>query len=120
MKLEITEKISLLWLIVMLNMIVADVLSAFIAFSDESILGLPDNAKVMMAVFALVINLPIAMIYFSRVLPRKQNRIANIVVAAVTILFVIGGGSALPHYFVIGAIEVMILATIIGMSWRWR
>lgn len=119
MKLAVTDKLSTLWLVVMLNMIVADVLSAFVAFTDSGVLGLPDNAKSMMAVFALVINLPIAMIYFSRVLPRKQNRVANIAIAIITIMFVIGGGSSLPHYYVIGAIEVLVLLAIISIAWRW-
>jgi hypothetical protein len=120
MKLAVREKLSLLWVVVILNMIVADVLSAFLAFDDPNILALPDNAKTMMAVFALIINLPIAMVYLSRTLPHKRCRTANIVVAAVTLLFVIGGGAALPHYFVIAGIELALLGSIIGTAWNWR
>lgn len=120
MKLGITEKLSTLWLVVMLNMLVADVLSAYVAFTDSAVLGLPNDVKTMMAIFALIINLPIAMIYASRVLPHKQNRMGNIVVAIITILFVIGGGSALPHYLVIASIEVVLLLAIIYIAWHWK
>lgn len=114
------ERLSTLWLLVMLNMILADVLSLFVALKDSSVLGIPDNVKPLMAVSAVIINLPILMIYFSKSLPYRKNKTANIIVAVVTMLFVVGGGSLLPHYLIIATIEVAILLSIIGTASKWR
>lgn len=59
------------------------------------------------------------MIYFSRVLPYKSNRLLNIIAGIFTILYVIGGASLLPHYIVIATIEVVVLVVIIVKSWKW-
>jgi hypothetical protein len=53
------------------------------------------------------------MIYFSRVLPYKPNRWVNIIAAIFTIIYVIGGGSATPHYIIVAGIEVIICLVII-------
>jgi len=117
---DIKSKLSTLWIMVMFNMILADVLSAFVAFEDKSVLGLPDDIKIFMAVAAVIINIPIFMIYLSKVLRHKLNRVSNIVAGVITILFVVGGASSLPHYLVIGTIEVLILCVIIFKSWTWK
>ena len=113
-------KLSTMWLVVMLNMILADVLSAFLAIQDPSLLSIPGDAKQMMAVSAVVINLPILMIYFSRTLPYKPNRIANILTSILTTLFIVGGGSLLPHYLIIALIEIVFLAAILVTAVRWK
>ncbi|MFT6967230.1 MAG: hypothetical protein ACJAT1_002459, partial [Marivirga sp.] len=38
------------------------------------------------------------MVYFSRSLPYKTNRILNIIAGLITTVFVVGGGSLAPHY----------------------
>jgi hypothetical protein len=72
-----------------------------------------------MAVAAVITNIPILMIYFSRSLSYKANRILNIIASCITILFVIGGGSLLPHYVICASIEVVILIIIIRTAWKW-
>ncbi len=113
-----TSKLSTLWLLVVLNIILADILSAFIAFGDKSVLAIIGDPKIMMAIAAIILNLPIAMIFLSKNLPDKLNRIANIVVAALTMAFIVGAGSSLPHYIIIEIIEVIILLTIIYTAWK--
>lgn len=113
-------KLSTLWIVVMFNMLLADVLSAFLAFNDPSVLNIPGDAKTMMAVSAAVINLPILMIYFSRSLSYRKNRITNLVVSIVTALFVVGGGSSLPHYLFIATVEIVCLAIIFLAALQWK
>jgi hypothetical protein len=69
---------------------------------------------------AVIMEIAIVMIALALVLPYRLNRWANIVVAVLMIVFVIGGGSTYPHYIFIAAVEVISLLLIIGIAWRWR
>ncbi|MCP4438351.1 MAG: hypothetical protein GY810_05350, partial [Aureispira sp.] len=55
-----------------------------------------------------------------RVLKYKVNRLANIVAAIFTIIYVIGGASLTPHYIIIATIEVILLLLIIFNAWKWK
>ncbi|MFT6138762.1 MAG: hypothetical protein ACJAUJ_001858, partial [Salibacteraceae bacterium] len=44
----------------------------------------------------------------------------NILAGFITIVFVIGGGSLMPHYIICASIEVIILIIIIIKAWRWE
>lgn len=112
------EKLSLLWIMIVANILLADILSTFIAFGDPGVIDIPGNPRIVMAVSAILLNIPILMIYMSRVLKSKLNRWLNIIAAIITLLFVIGGASGLPHYIVIAGIETVILAIIIKISWK--
>ena len=114
------SKLSVLWMVVLINMLFADVFSIMVELVDGGTLEIPGDVKTMMAIAAVVTNIPILMIYFSRSLPYKSNRIANIGSAIFTIIYVVGGGSLLPHYLIIGGIEVVILCIIIWLSWNWK
>jgi len=83
-------------------------------------LNIPGDVKTVMAIAAVVTNIPIMMIYLSRVLKYKSNRIVNIVAAILTIIYVIGGGDTSPHYIIIGTIEVLLLITIFVYSLKWK
>jgi hypothetical protein len=69
---------------------------------------------------AVIMESAIVMIALALVLPQRVNRWANILVAVLMIVFVIGGGSTYPHYIFIAAVEVIGLLLIIGIAWRWR
>lgn len=112
------ERLSLLWIMLVANVLLADILSAFVAFGDPSAIAIPGNPRIVMAISALLLNIPIVMIYLSRVLKSKMNRRLNIIAAIITLLFVLGGASSLPHYIVIASIETVILVTIIKTAWK--
>lgn len=113
-------KLSTLWIVVMLNLIFADILSIIVELVNKNTLGdIIGEVTTTMAVAAVLTNIPILMIYFSRVLSYKTNRILNIIAAILTMVYVIGGGSLLPHYLVCAGIEVIVLILIILTSWRW-
>lgn len=117
----IQEKISILWIVVMFNMIFADILSFMLPGFLNDILA--SNAplevtETILLVFALVLEVPIAMIFLSRVLKPNVNRWANIVASVITMAFVIGGGSLMLHYIFFASIEVIAMLFIIRYAWK--
>jgi len=117
---NIKIKLSTLWIVVMLNLIFADILSIMVQLVDQSALDIiGSDVQVTMAAAAIITNIPMLMIYFSRVLPHRINRSLNIIAAILTLLFVIGGGSTLPHYLICAGIEVLLLLFIIYSAYQW-
>ena len=113
-------KLSTLWIVVMMNLLFADVLSIFVELVNKNTLNdIIGEVTTTMAIAAVITNIPILMIYLSRSLKFKINRVLNIVAGIITILFVIGGGSLMPHYIICGSVEVIILIIIINTAWRW-
>jgi hypothetical protein len=87
--------LSTLWIVVMINMLKADILSLYIPGIHEEMaefLGATPVSQ-MMLVAAIMMEISIAMIFLSRVLKYKANRWANIIIGVITIVWVIGGGS---------------------------
>jgi hypothetical protein len=117
---DLTVKLSTLWIVVTLNMIFADIFSIMVELINKNTLEIPMEVQTAMAIAAVMTNIPILMMYFSRVLQPKINRWANMVAATFTIIFIIGGGSLTPHYLIIGSIEVVTLVIIWVNAWRWK
>ena len=74
----------------------------------------------LLLVFAILLEIPIAMIFVSRILKPVANRWANTVAAVVTAAFVIGGGTAYLHAVFFAAVEVACLALIVWSVWARR
>lgn len=113
---NVKMKLSTLWTSVMFIMVFADILS-FIrpgTFEEIAEQGITD---VQLLVFAVLIVIPIAMIFLSRVLKNNANRWANTIAAAITILWVIGGGTTYPHYIFFATMEVAAMLLIIRYAW---
>ena len=107
----------------MLNMAFADIL-AFITPGalQEMMTGSAGGLKItqgLLLVFAFLIEIPIIMIFLSRMLTRKINRMANITASVVTTAFVVGGGSLTAHYVFFAAVEVACMLAIVWMCIRW-
>jgi O-antigen/teichoic acid export membrane protein len=126
-KIDMETKLSTSWIVVMFYMVFIDVLSYAISFTDvqgagEEILKTAGTTPVstLMLAAAVMLMAPIAMIFFSRVLTQKVNRWANIIVGIITIVFVVGGYAAYPHYYLLGAAEVLFMLYIIWSAWKWR
>ncbi|MDR0749298.1 MAG: DUF6326 family protein [Tannerellaceae bacterium] len=114
-------KLSTLWIVVMINMIFADIFTIFVELTyKNTIEELPAEVKWVMAIAAIVTNVPILMIYLARVLPYKSNRLLNIIAAIFTIIYVVGGGSATPHYIIVASIEIIILLIIVVKALKWK
>lgn len=122
---QITKKIhprvslSTLWIIVSINMIFAHIFSVMIELEKGITPDVQGKVESVMIIAAIIINIPIAMIFLTRVLPYKAIRLVNIIVGFLTILYMIGSGSLTTYYIIIAAIEIFVLIMIIIISWQW-
>jgi hypothetical protein len=115
---DMKVKLSTLLIVVMFNMAFADILSFMMEYST-GITPEVEATQGLMLVAAIILEIPIAMIFLSRVLKYQANRWANIIAAAITIVFVIGGGSTYLHYILLAAVEVVFASLIIWYAWKW-
>lgn len=120
---DMRVRLSTLWVFVLFNMIFADIVGFMNPGVLESIVKGELEIEVtqeLLLVFSIMLEIPIAMVLLSRILSYRVNRWANIVAALITILFVVGGGSAYLSYFFFASIEVLTMLFIIAFAWRWR
>jgi hypothetical protein len=123
------ERLSLYWIFALLNYLYADVLALF-AFigSPATAPHLPQWALLGSAV---LMEIPIAMIVASRLLPFGANRVTNIVAGFVmtaingllTFVLPVANGAfrdpIYPAYVWFAAIETVCTVVIIWQAWRW-
>ena len=120
------SRLSTLWIVVMFNMAFADILSFYIPGKQEELAAFAGDTPIsqLMLGGAIMVEIPILMIFFSTVMSYTLNRWANIFVAILMIAFVVGpeiGNDAInPHYLFIGTIEVIFLLYILWTSWSWK
>jgi Family of unknown function (DUF6326) len=123
------ERLSLLWIFALLNYLYADVLALFdIVGSQDPAPHLPQWALLGSAV---LMEIPIAMIVASRLLPFRANRLANIIAGAIETLAVVSmqfvyplvSGAwheqMFPSYIFFGTIETVCTSVIIWQAWTW-
>ena len=117
-------RLSTLWTFVLVNMLFADIFSFMVPGALQEIAsGVVDGVHLtpgFLLIAAMLTEIPMAMIILSRLLHYRANRWANIIGGVFTILWVMGLGSATPHYFFIASIEVICSGWIIWLAWRWR
>ena len=122
------ERLSVLWIFALLNYLYADVVALFaIAGTRHSFQALSPWALMGSAV---LMEIPIAMILASRLLPFRANRLANIVAGGL-VTFVnafltyvpplAGWGKppAFPEYLFFATIETVATSVIIWQAWTW-
>ena len=123
-KIDTKVLLSTLWIVVMINMLKADILSLFIPESAAELARTAASTGVpipqLMLGAAIMGELAIAMIILSRVLQHGVNRWLNIIMGVVTIAYIWGGAVAYPHYTFIATVETICLLLIIWHAWRWR
>ncbi len=126
---DIKQRLSLLWLFALLNYLYADVIALW------AIVGAPKDEAPHLSDLALLgssvlMEIPIAMIVASRLLPFRANRPANIIAAVIVTLvngavtFVVPlATSARPpafsSYLFFGTIETVCTVIIIWQAWTW-
>ena len=125
---DIKERLSLFWIFALLNYLYADVLALFfIVGSKDPAPHLPQWALLGSAV---LMEIPIAMILASRLLPFRANRLANIIAGGVITLVngfltfvppLAGWGRppAFPEYLFFATIETVCTSVIIWQAWTW-
>jgi hypothetical protein len=118
------SRISTLWIVVLFSIVLADILG-FITPGTlrEFMTGHAGSLRItpeILLVFAVLLEIPVAMVFLSRVLKDRANRVTNIVAGVVTIAFVIGGGTLTLHYAFFAAVEVACLLLIIRYASTMR
>lgn len=123
-KIDRNVLLSTLWIVVMINMLKADILSLNIPGAAEEVAKTAASAGAsipqLMLSGAIVGQLGIAMILLSRVLRLGINRRLNVGAGIITILYIWVGMASYPHYILIAALETLCLLLIIGLAWTWR
>jgi len=122
------ERLSVLWIFALLNYLYADVIALFaIAGSRNSFEPLPPFALMGSAI---LMEIPIAMILASRLLPFRANRLANIIAGGIVTLVngfltyvppLLGWGRppAFPEYLFFATIETVCTSIIVWQAWTW-
>ena len=116
---NIRSKLSTLWIVVMFNMVFADILGFAMTLMSGDLtpeVVVPDWG---MLIFAIILQIPILMIFLSRVLERNVNRWANIIAVVATTLFIVLGASHDMVYYFFASMEILGMAAIALNAWRW-
>ena len=116
-------KLSTLWVVVMFNMVFADILTFIKPGALQELWAGQAGVHItpgLLLVFAVLLEISIAMIWLSRILKPEANRWANTAAAVITTLFVVGGGSIDLHYVFFASVEVACMALIVRFVWAAR
>ncbi len=113
--------LSTLWIVVMINMLKADILSLYVPGSADELARTAGEIPItqLMLGGAIMMEISIVMIILSRVLQYRMNRWVNIIVSIITIAFIWGGAASYPHYLFIATVETICLLLIIWNAWKW-
>jgi len=115
---DMKVRLSTLWVFVMFNMVFADIVGFLNPGTLEEMIAMKPDQGLLLA-FSLLLEIPIAMIVLSRLLPYRANRWANIIAGVITILWVIGGGNTSISYIFFATIEVACMLLIVWYARRW-
>jgi len=120
-KIDTKVLLSTLWIVVMINMLKADILSLYIPGAAEEVARTAGETPIpiLMLGGAIMMEISIVMIILSRVLKYGLNRWVNIITSIITIAFIWGGSASEPHYIFIATVETICLLLIIWFAWKW-
>lgn len=126
---DMKERLSVLWIFALLNYLYADVIALW-ALLGTPAADTPHLGQWVLAGSAVLMEIPIAMILASRLLPLRANRLANIIAGSIVTLVngfltfippLIGMGRppALPEYLFFATIETVCTVAIVWQAWTW-
>jgi hypothetical protein len=127
-KMDMQEKLSLLWIFALFNYLYADVMSLMTPEGLEELMtGQVGSLQITQGLLlgaAILMETAIAMVLLSRVLKYRANRWANIIAgaihtAAVLSSMFVGDGLSALYYVFFGTIEVLCTSLIVWYAWRW-
>src|SRR5260370_37203647 len=123
------ERLSLFWIFALLNYLYADVLALFAFVGPPNLSHPPHLPPWALLGSAVLMEIPIAMIVASRLLPFRANRLANIITGAILTLVngfltfvppLVGARTpALPEYLFFATIETVCTSVIVWKAWTW-
>jgi hypothetical protein len=122
---DVKKKLSILWVARMLTSIQGDVIRFMEPGMLEAIIGgtldIPLTEE-MLALMAIMMLIPIFMVFLSLELPYKVNRWANIIVA-IAFIVIDGIGFIIPRPLyenIMGIGYVVFCALIVWYAWKWN
>jgi len=128
---DLKERLSLFWIFALLNYLYADVVALFAVVGARNIAEeAPHLSQWALIGSAVFMEIPIAMIVASRLLPFPANRLANLIAGSVLTLVngavtfvapLVGWGRppALAAYFFFGTIETVCTLVIVWQASTW-
>jgi hypothetical protein len=128
---DIKDRLSLFWIFALLNYLYADVVALFAIVGARNITTeAPHLSQWALFGSAVLMEIPIAMIVASRLLPFRANRLANVIAGSVMTLvnvavtFVVPATTTLrppafPEYLFFGTIETVCTIAIVWVAWIW-
>jgi hypothetical protein len=121
--LEKKAVIFALWIFVLLNFIFRDLHEIGKAeFLEEALTGTYNGTELTEALFLLggiMVEIPIAMMLMTWILPLRSNRWANIIIPPLWGLTLIGAAGDLDDYFHF-SLMLIALAAIVWQAWSWE
>lgn len=122
--LQTRATLSTLWIFMLLNMLVRDIHEFGRAgFLEEMMTGVINGVQLTEELFlvsGIVLEIPIAMVILSRLLPYRLSRWANMFAGVLAIGIIINlGVNDLDDIWFAG-IEILTLVFIMWTAWRWR
>lgn len=126
-KLDIKAKLSTLWLFALLNYLYCDLIGLMDSnllkqFLTGSVGGIEFTQGFLLGA-SILMEIPIAMILFSRLFRYKINRWSNIIAGTLMTLVQISTlimGTPTIYYIFFSIIEIAATASIVWIAWRWR
>jgi hypothetical protein len=115
--------LSTLWIFVLFNIAFRDIHEILRpGFLEEVMTGSVNGVQMtegFLLLGGMMLEIPIAMVLLSRVLPYRVNRWANIIAGPIAItLIVVGAPSDLDDMF-FATIEVVTLLLLVWYAWKW-
>ena len=121
--LDMKAKLSTIWIFVLFNIIFAEFHKLLQpGFLEEVMTGTINGTQMTQGVLlagAIALEIPIAMIFLSRVLKNRVNRWVNIIAGALTIVIVINNVSTDLDNMFFSTIVAVALLLIIWYAWKW-
>ena len=119
--------LSTLWIVLVVNFMFCDIFTLMHSEDLENLLkgsidGVPISQGFLLT-FAIVMEIPIAMILISRLLKPKPNKIINVisgVLLAIVQLWSLTVGNVTLHYWFFSIIEITLCISIVVIAWRWK
>jgi hypothetical protein len=125
LRIPVQVKLAGLWAAVMFMYIYVDIIGFFKPGTIAEILAgkawIFDIDQTWLLLSLMLMTLPVIMVCVSLMLPAKMNRYANIGLGTFQIMTALGFSSGeVNAYYVFGTVvEVIILAMIIWVAWKW-
>ena len=118
--------LSTLWIFLTVNFIFCDVFTLMHSEDLKNLLnGSVDGMRItqeFLFSFAIIMEIPMLMIFLSRILKYKLNRILNLIfggLLAVIQIWSLTVGDITLHYWFFSIIEIITCISIVWIAWKW-